>query len=194
MAKANLLTSSTTNFLELIGNGRIYRVPAYQRDYSWTEEQWEDLWNDLLELADQPDGTHYMGALVVEGRSDREFAVIDGQQRIATLSVLALAVIARLGRLAGSGLEPDANSARATALRSRFIGEKDPASLVEASKLSLNVPTMPSTRITSSSCGSRSTRAVCRNRIVRSGIASGISNARSGRFNRSPRMAGSSRP
>lgn len=138
MAKANLLTTSTTNFLELIGNGRIYRVPAYQRDYSWTEEQWEDLWNDLLEQADQPDGTHYMGALVVEGRSDREFAVIDGQQRIATLSVLALAVIARLGRLAGSGLEPDANSARATALRSRFIGEKDPASLVEASKLSLN--------------------------------------------------------
>jgi hypothetical protein len=140
MAKANLLNTSTTNFLELIGNGRIYRVPAYQRDYSWTEEQWEDLWNDLLELSARPDDTHYMGALVVEGRSDRDFAIIDGQQRLATLSILALAVIARLWRMAEQGVETDkdANAQRAVALRARFIGEKDPASLVEASKLSLN--------------------------------------------------------
>lgn len=138
MAKANLLNTSTSTLLELIGNGRTYRVPPYQRDYSWTEEQWEDLWTDLVALADRPDDTHYMGALVVEGRSDREFAVIDGQQRIATLSLLALAVIARLLALAEAGSDADDNRQRAAALRSRFIGEKDPASLVEASKLALN--------------------------------------------------------
>jgi uncharacterized protein with ParB-like and HNH nuclease domain len=43
MAKSNLLVTRTTNFLELVGNGRVYRVPPYQRDYSWEEEQWEDL-------------------------------------------------------------------------------------------------------------------------------------------------------
>jgi hypothetical protein len=138
MGKSNLLNTSTATFLELIGNGRTYQVPAYQRDYSWTEEQWEDLWSDLIELADRPNDTHYMGALVVESRSDREFAVIDGQQRIATLSLLVLAVISYLQALADAGIEPDASRERASALRSRFIGEKDPASLVEASKLSLN--------------------------------------------------------
>jgi hypothetical protein len=138
MAKTNLLNTGTSTFLELIGNGRTYRVPAYQRDYSWTEEQWEDLWTDLTELADRPEETHYMGALVVESQSDREFAVIDGQQRIATLSLLVLAVIGYLQVLAEAGNEPDANRERAAALRARFIGEKDPASLVEASKLSLN--------------------------------------------------------
>ncbi len=138
MAKANLLNTSTATFLELIGNGRTFRVPAYQRDYSWTEEQWEDLWSDLTDLADRPDETHYMGALVVEGLSDREFAVIDGEQRIATLSLLVLAVIGYLQSLADAGIEPDANRERAAALRAKFIGEKDPASLVEASKLSLN--------------------------------------------------------
>lgn len=138
MAKANLLNTSTSTFLELIGNGRTYRVPPYQRDYSWTEEQWEDLWTDLVELADRPEETHYMGALVVESQSDREFAVIDGQQRIATLSLLALAVIGYLQVLADGGTEPDANRERAAALRAKFIGEKDPASLVEASKLALN--------------------------------------------------------
>jgi len=138
MAKSNLLNTSTATFLELIGNGRTYRVPPYQRDYSWTEEQWEDLWTDLTELADQPEDTHYMGALVVESQSDREFAVIDGQQRIATLSLLALAVIGYLQDLATAGIERDANRERASALRAKFIGEKDPASLVEASKLALN--------------------------------------------------------
>lgn len=138
MAKTNLLNTRTANLQELIGNGKIYRVPPYQRDYSWREEHWEDLWNDLDTLTGKPDERHYMGALVVEGRSDREFLIIDGQQRMATLSILALAVIARLHRLAENGQEAQANRERANALRGRFIGEKDPASLIESSKLFLN--------------------------------------------------------
>src|SRR5208337_1236882 len=73
MARANLLNTRTTNLLDLVGNGRLYRVPPYQRDYSWEVEQWEDLWNDILELRGRPDDRHYMGALVAEGKSDREF-------------------------------------------------------------------------------------------------------------------------
>ena len=138
MAKTNLLNTRTTNFLELVGNGKIYRVPPYQRDYSWEEEQWEDLWNDTLELRGRPDDRHYMGALVVEGKSDREFLIIDGQQRLATLSLLALAAIKQLKGMADAGRETQANSERTAGLRSRFIGEKDPASLVESSKLFLN--------------------------------------------------------
>jgi len=137
VARTNLLNTRTTNFLELVGNGRIYRVPPYQRDYSWTEEQWEDLWNDIFDLRGRPSDRHYMGALVVEGRSDREFLIIDGQQRLATLSILALTVIERLSHTTEA---PDAaaNRERAAALRGRFIGEKDPASLIESSKLFLN--------------------------------------------------------
>jgi len=138
MAKSNLLNTRTANLQELIGNGKIFRVPPFQRDYSWQEEHWEDLWNDIQALIGKPDDRHYMGALVVEARSDREFLIIDGQQRLATLSILALAVIARLRQLAESGHEPQANLERAQALRGRFIGEKDPASLVESSKLFLN--------------------------------------------------------
>jgi len=138
MAKTNLLNTRTTNFLELVGNGKIYRVPPYQRDYSWEEEQWEDLWNDTVELRGRPDDRHYMGALVVEGKSDREFLIIDGQQRLATLSLLALAAIKQLRGMADAGRETQANSERTAGLRSRFIGEKDPASLVESSKLFLN--------------------------------------------------------
>jgi len=138
MAKINLLNTRTTNFLELVGNGRIYRVPPYQRDYSWEEEHWDDLWNDIMELRDRPEERHYMGALVVEGTSDREFVIIDGQQRLATLSILALATLAKLLGMADNGIDAEANKERAAGLRSRFIGEKDPASLVESTKLFLN--------------------------------------------------------
>jgi hypothetical protein len=87
MAKSNLLKTQDVTFLELIGNGKKYRVPSFQRDYAWEEEQWEDLWSDILELLNAPGSFDYMGALVVEATSDREFQIIDGQQRIATLSV-----------------------------------------------------------------------------------------------------------
>jgi hypothetical protein len=138
MARTNLLNTRTMNFLELLGNGRLFRVPRYQRDYSWKEEQWEDLWNDIRDLQQDRRESHYMGALVVEGESDREFSIIDGQQRLATLSLFALAVIARLERIGSGGPEVERNQERARALRGRFIGEKDPASLIESSKLTLN--------------------------------------------------------
>ncbi len=138
MARENVLNTRTINYPELIGNGKSYRVPPYQRDYSWAEEQWEDLWNDLVELRPEPEVVHYMGALAVEGRSDREFLIIDGQRRLATLSLLALAVIGKLSAMADAGVDPGANRERAQELRNRFIGEKDPASLTESSRLYLN--------------------------------------------------------
>ena len=138
MTRANILNTGTASYLELIGNGKTYRVPPYQRDYAWTQQEWEDLWNDVVELRGEPDGRHYMGALVAQAHSDREFFVIDGQQRLATISLLALAIIAKLQRMADGGDDEDRNRERATELRNRFIGEKDPASLVESSRLRLN--------------------------------------------------------
>lgn len=107
MAEANILNTRTINYMELIGNGKLYRVPPYQRDYSWSQEQWEDLWNDIVELRPRSEDRHYMGALVVEGKSDREFLVIDGQQRLATLSLHVLRATA------GSKPTPFQTSARA---------------------------------------------------------------------------------
>ena len=138
MARSTLLDTRTVNYQELIGNGRAFFVPPYQRDYSWRQEQWEDLWNDIVEIHKPHDARHYMGALVVEAQSDRRFVVIDGQQRLATLSILALAVIDALQKLAASGVDAEQNATRAGELRKRFIGEKDPASLIESSRLNLN--------------------------------------------------------
>jgi len=47
MAVSNLLDTSTVSLSDVIGNGKTYEVPPYQRDYSWKKDQWEDLWNDI---------------------------------------------------------------------------------------------------------------------------------------------------
>ena len=139
MAASNLLATSTLNLKNLLGNGRSYLVPAFQRDYSWREEHWEDLWLDLLDLTTRKSSQHYMGSLVLmQNENLEEYTIIDGQQRIATLSILILCVIARLKEMADAGTESPENRERAALLRGGFIGAKQPGSLVEASKLKLN--------------------------------------------------------
>ena len=72
MSLGTMLNTRTISYLELIGNRKRYRVPPYQHDYSWNEEQWDDLWNDIIDLHNKPDSYHYMGALVVQEESDRD--------------------------------------------------------------------------------------------------------------------------
>lgn len=139
MATSNLLATSTPNLKSLLGNGRTYRVPPFQRDYSWKEEHWEDLWLDLLDLTSGRTAQHFMGSLVLmQEEHPEQFTIIDGQQRIATLSIIILVVIDRLQQLAESGLESENNRERASVLRSNFIGAKQAGSLLETSKLTLN--------------------------------------------------------
>jgi uncharacterized protein with ParB-like and HNH nuclease domain len=47
MSATNFNTKNAT-YRQLMGNGLTYAIPRFQRDYSWTDEEWEDLWTDLL--------------------------------------------------------------------------------------------------------------------------------------------------
>lgn len=140
MARINLLDTRTTSFGDLISNGKIYRVPTFQRDYSWNEENWEDLWQDILGLHNDPESSHYMGALVLQssGTSDKEFTIIDGQQRLATLSIIAIAVIEKIKRLVEREDEAEANQRRQEILKRTYLSDRDPRSLRYSSKLLLN--------------------------------------------------------
>lgn len=72
-------------------------VPMYQRQYSWDEEDVRIFWNDLVEISQQDDGTHYVGTMVTQkgepmhGGIENEI-IIDGQQRITVLMLLAAAM------------------------------------------------------------------------------------------------------
>lgn len=88
---------STT--LEKIFNGLStrYHVPEYQRDYSWTVNQVEELWTDII-TAYRTGHEYFMGAVVLNSRDSQEdeYDIVDGQQRLATFSIL-FAAIATIG-------------------------------------------------------------------------------------------------
>ena len=132
-------TTTNSTFRQLMGNGMSYRVPLFQRDYSWGADEWDDLWQDLVALfGEDPEPAHYMGYLVLQSADNRAFDIIDGQQRMTTLSLLMLAAVAHLTDLAAPADLADPQHRRAEQLRSNYIGYLDPVSLVPRSKLTLN--------------------------------------------------------
>lgn len=138
MANINFNTANET-FRKLLGNGLTYAVPMFQRDYSWEEDHWEDLWQDILETCkDQKDSAHYMGYLVIQTKDNKYFDIIDGQQRMTTLSLLVLAILKNLEVLQSKGVDKDNNKKRAEQLRNTYIGYLDPVTLISRSKLQLN--------------------------------------------------------
>ena len=137
MARSTLLNTDTEDLKELLGSGKNYSVPPYQRDYSWRQEHWEDLWEDLTTIEANGED-HYMGAIVLESTERKQFRIIDGQQRMATLSILILACVDYLYALAAEGVDSTANKERATLLESSYLGSKDPTTLRITPKLKLN--------------------------------------------------------
>ena len=100
------MSDSKLQALSEIFNNRIFRIPDFQRGYSWEERQLDDFWEDLQNL--HPNKIHYIGLLTVEpiNNSDIQnvekwkddlwllkkgmtaYYVIDGQQRLTTLIIL----------------------------------------------------------------------------------------------------------
>ncbi len=137
MATGHLLDTKTVNLNEILGNGKIYKVPQFQRDYSWGQDNWEDLWNDIS-LAAETNTAHYMGSVVLQSTTGKEYLIIDGQQRFTTLSIIVLAVIDAIQQLAKNNIEVEENEERGNILMRQYIGQKDPSSLRYSSKLFLN--------------------------------------------------------
>lgn len=132
-----LFEPGSPSFNELVGNGKIHDVPKYQRDYSWDVEDWDDLWNDIEGIPDEQ--IHYMGYVVLQRTADsRRYWIIDGQQRITTLSILALAVLNLLQEWVDKGIEAEDNLRRIKILENNFVAVETATSLTPMSKLNLN--------------------------------------------------------
>lgn len=67
----------------------IFEVPIYQREYAWTQEEVEDFWNDLDDALSQE--SYFLGLLILTKEANK-YHVVDGQQRILTLTMLAAAL------------------------------------------------------------------------------------------------------
>ena len=79
-----------------------YDIPSYQRPYAWTEEETDTLFEDLYDfyINEPSDENYFLGSIVLIKEDDKPHAdVIDGQQRLTTLTILLAAITYKLSAL-----------------------------------------------------------------------------------------------
>lgn len=137
------MDSKSLVFLGLISGPRQYRIPSFQRAYSWEREDRETLWLDILtqyevlhgvwqleevdrEQALERHSTHYLGTIVLSGPSSLgvpKSDIIDGQQKISTLLLAICALRDNWGRLSSSSNNESSIAKRRTLSNTYLIND-----------------------------------------------------------------------
>jgi uncharacterized protein with ParB-like and HNH nuclease domain len=93
------LHAYTKSIGDLLSVNKKYIVPRFQREYSWKNEEVLELWKDLSSSIKVKDGSclnfeYFIGSLVLVGQdSSPEMKIVDGQQRLTTITILLSALI-----------------------------------------------------------------------------------------------------
>lgn len=96
------MRATETNVLSFIGGlDKVFIIPPFQRNYEWTYEQCEELFNDII-TAHKNKKNHYLGNIVYyvgknNGASYSEFILVDGQQRVTSILLLLCALRDAIG-------------------------------------------------------------------------------------------------
>lgn len=88
---------SEDNIFKLLTGNKQYIIPVYQRLYSWDEQQCSRLWSDIVAMQKEDKQGHFLGSIVciaekVAPTGVQKYMVIDGQQRLTTLTLVLLAL------------------------------------------------------------------------------------------------------
>lgn len=82
----------TVGIGRLVGDGSQFAVPHHQRDYSWGEDEIEQLFADVEEAQATGQEEYFVGLMVFLPSRDKRFVILDGQQRLATAVIILSAV------------------------------------------------------------------------------------------------------
>lgn len=89
--------------LRFLGEGKKLSVPFFQRNYVWNEDNWKE----LIETFDNAEIMPFLGSIILKEDSSQESTIIDGQQRLTTITILAKAIYDSLSdesKQPGSGI------------------------------------------------------------------------------------------
>ena len=134
--KINLEPSNKT-LSDVLGNDKSYTVPLFQRDFSWEEPQLDELWQDIQQMIDSQ-LQHFMGYLVFQTADNKSFEVIDGQQRMTTISLLIIAALKRFKEMVNKGEDQEDNQKRIDTYDRNYLGVLNTVTLRRSAKLTLN--------------------------------------------------------
>ncbi|WP_063588620.1 DUF262 domain-containing protein [Achromobacter ruhlandii] len=109
---------------------RRFRVPAYQRSYAWETEHVEALLADVNDAIKSKEKEYFLGSIVVTGPVERRYEVVDGQQRLTTVSLLISAIRDRF--------RDEGDHEAETSVRNDFLANVDRKTKEREPKLALN--------------------------------------------------------
>ena len=116
-------------FTEIINGNRQFIIPVFQRDFSWTRDQCQQLWRDIRRArVEEADSGHFMGSIVyigagLQGAAFQSWLLIDGQQRLTTLTVLMIALRDHIQATGWSGSDDGPTTARVDAYYLKNMNE-----------------------------------------------------------------------
>jgi len=107
-----------------------FRVPAYQRSYSWESEHIQSLLNDVNDAIKNKEKEYFLGSIVVTGPAEQRYEVVDGQQRLTTVSLLIAAI--------KDIFERDGDTEVVSSVKTEFLASTDRKTKEKEPKLVLN--------------------------------------------------------
>lgn len=92
------MEAKETDLFRLLDGSKHFVIPHYQRLYSWESKHCKKLFDDIVSIASDPQKRHFVGSIVyvshlAQADGVNTFVVIDGQQRLTTISMLLLALL-----------------------------------------------------------------------------------------------------
>ncbi|MBI3971299.1 MAG: DUF262 domain-containing protein [Chloroflexi bacterium] len=111
---------------------RLLAVPVYQRSYAWKSDEVGEYWADLRSAFSENAPEYFLGTIVLTKSTSASFrdTIIDGQQRLATTSILLAAIRDEFGNRG--------DSKRAEIVQHKYLSTSDLASAAEVARLTLN--------------------------------------------------------
>lgn len=107
--------------IDLFSPSRHYVVPQYQRSFSWTSEEVETFWEDIIETRQDEREGYFLGAIILKEEEKNRFQIIDGQQRMVLITILFACIRDQYYK----GNFKLGDLARAARIQSDYIGRRD---------------------------------------------------------------------
>jgi len=113
-------SSPTVGVGRLLNEGVRYIVPQHQRDYSWTEDQIEQLFDDILSAIDEQCKEYFFGLMVFipyKEAQKESYSILDGQQRLVTTTIIYSSI--------RTWLTQHGEIEESTLIQNQFIGSRE---------------------------------------------------------------------
>lgn len=88
MSLQEKIEAKETPISNLFSENFIFNIPVYQRPFSWTVDNFDELYNDISNLFENPSVQYFLGSILLQETNKNTYDIVDGQQRITALTIL----------------------------------------------------------------------------------------------------------